>query len=320
MFKVNKNNQTVDNTSMTNNKNQTILFIINPSSGSSSKTNLKNEITGHCRKYELNPVFFETTGENDQAQISEAINENKPSAAVAVGGDGTVNLVASAIINTEVKLGIIPTGSANGMAYELNIPTNLENAVSILKRNVSRKIDLLKINNKHVAIHLSDLGMNARIIKRFDREKIRGLYGYARQFFKELKSPTSFRCIIQCQGKPRMKYKAVMVVMLNTHVYGTGAVINPMGKMDDGEFEIVIIKPYPWYYFLSMVLAFFTGKIHRLRHVRIISCRHAQIKLRPPQDLQIDGEPTGLIKYLEIDVLPKAIEVVYNDRKQYNRW
>jgi diacylglycerol kinase (ATP) len=159
--------------------------------------------------------------------------------------------------------------------------------------------------------------MNARIIKRFDQEKIRGFYGYTRQFFKELKSPSHFKCIIDCEGKKRRKYKAVMVVMTNTHFFGTGAVVNPTGKLDDGKFEIVVIKPYPWHYIFHMVLAFFTGNIHRLRHIRTLSCEKAIISIRPDQDLQVDGEPVGEFKQLEVEVLPSAINIIYNHQQNH---
>ena len=108
-----------------------------------------------------------------------------------------------------------------------------------------------------------------------------------------------------------------MIVMLNTHFYGTGAIVNPQGRMDDGKFEIVIIKPYPWYYIFSMFFAFFTGKIHKLKHIKTISCKRAQIFLHPAQDLQIDGEPMGEISQAEVEIIPSAIEVIYNDQSDH---
>ncbi|MFO8000101.1 MAG: diacylglycerol kinase family protein [Marinilabilia sp.] len=298
-------------------ENRLVLFVINPVAGRHNHSDLKDELTVHCKNHALLPVFLETTGQNDKTRIISALETYSPQTAVAVGGDGTVNILAEILKNRPVKLGIIPTGSANGMAYELNLPTNIDQAFSVIARGASKRIDLLKINRQYTAVHLSDLGMNARIIKRFDHEKIRGLYGYARQFFKELKTPSSFKCTIVCNKQRQRKYKAVMVVMLNTHFYGTGAVVNSMGQIDDGKFEIVIIKPYPWHYIFRMLIAFFTGNIHRLRHVRILSCRRAIITVKPAQDLQIDGEPTGEVKSIEAEVIPSAIEVIYNDQAEH---
>lgn len=298
---------------MNNDTTRKILFVVNPVSGSNQKTDLLNDIAAACQKHRLHPHFFETTGKDDEQQLKAAISSADPYGVVAVGGDGTVNLVAGLLIDSPVKLGIIPTGSANGMAFEMNIPGSIDEAVAIIGADVSQRIDLLRINQKHLAIHLSDLGMNARIIKRFDQEEIRGFYGYARQFFKELKSPSYFRCTIACDGQQHQhKYKAVMIAMLNTHYFGTGAVVNPIGKINDGLFEIVVIKPYPWFYILHMLVAFFTGNIHRSRHVRIHSCQQAIIEMVSPQDLQVDGEPLGMVNRAELEVLPSAIDIFYN--------
>ena len=295
-----------------------VLFVINPASGSNDKSNIRQQISLYCEKHHMEPCFTETTGNNDHETLLTDVEKQNPDIVVAVGGDGTVNLAASVVAGKRnIKLGIIPTGSANGMAFELNIPANLERAMGIIARNVSKRIDLLKINDEYLTVHLSDLGMNARIIKRFDQEKIRGLYGYARQFFKELKAPSHFRCTVHCRRKRPRKYKAVMVVMLNTHFFGTGAVVNPTGEIDDGKFEIVIIKPYPWHYLFRMIFAFFTGNIHRLRHVRILSCKHARISLQPAQDLQIDGEPIGEMKHIDVKIVPSALDIIFNDQEEH---
>jgi YegS/Rv2252/BmrU family lipid kinase len=303
---------------MDNQRTREILFVINPISGSNKSSDIKRDIAASCEKHGLNPHFFETTGKDDDQKIETKISVVKPHGVVAAGGDGTVSLVARLLIGSSVKLGIIPTGSANGMAYELNIPNRIEEAVAIIGEDDAKRIDLLRINKQHVAIHLSDLGMNARIIKRFDQEDIRGIYGYARQFFKEVKSPSHFKCTIACDRQKRShQYKAVMIAMLNTHFFGTGAVVNPTGKINDGLFEIVVIKPYPWYYFFHMVVAFFTGNIHRLQHVRTISCQHAILELQSPQDLQIDGEPIGLVNQVELEILPSAIEMYFNRQQDH---
>ncbi len=303
---------------MNNDKIREILFVINPVSGSNQKSNIKVVLSKSCQRHRLIPHFLETKGHDDQAKVKEAISYTKPYAVVAVGGDGTVNLVAALLLDRSIKLGIIPTGSANGMAFELNIPSVIDEAIGLIGADVSKRVDLLRINQKYLAIHFSDLGMNARIIRRFDQDNIRGFYGYARQFLKELKSPSQFRCTISCDGQEHHhKYKAVMIAMLNTHFYGTGAVVNPTGKINDGFFEIVVIKSYPWYYIFHMVVAFFTGNIHRLRHVRTLSCQQATIELHSPQDLQVDGEPIGKVKRVELEILPSAIEVFFNNREDH---
>jgi diacylglycerol kinase (ATP) len=296
-------------------KKMTWLFVINPVAGNTGDIDLQHLITDYYNNESIDLHFLETRGKSDSERIAKKLRDIRPDLAVAVGGDGTVNLLASELLNQNIPLGIVPTGSANGMATELGIPNDVEHALDVLAKGKTKTIDQLRINDNHLAIHLCDLGMNARIIRRFDQERIRGFYGYARQFFRELKKPSEFHCTVRCPGQPNVRYKAVMVVLLNTHVYGTGAVINPQGNINDGKFEIVVIKPYQWHYIFRMFVAFFTGNIHKVKHVRVHSCNNTILDLSPEQDLQIDGEHKGKIKTIKADILPASITVVYNQNE-----
>ena len=292
-------------------ENTKLLLVINPKSGNTEQEALKKQIETYFRERGVDFHLFETTGNNDPQKLRQRIENIHPDVVVAAGGDGTVNMVSSQLMERDIALGIIPAGSANGMATELGIPGAVDEALEVIAAGNTQTIDLLRINDKYLSVHLADLGMNARIIRRFDKARIRGFYGYARQFFKELGNPPSFYSTIHADDKPARRHKAVMVVVLNTHVYGTGAVMNPTGKIDDGKFEVVIIKPYPWYYILRMFVAFFTRQIHRVRHVRTYSCEQMRLELSPEQELQVDGEHKGEQKSLTAQVLPKALKVIY---------
>lgn len=287
-----------------------ILFVINPVSGNRDKESLKRLIENHCNEHGTEYKLYFTTDQNDRERIKQQIEEFEPGTVAAAGGDGTINMVAPLLVNTSLKLGILPTGSANGMAFEMGIPANLTRAMDIIMRGETETIDLLRINQQHLAVHLSDIGMNARIIKRFDREKIRGLYGYARQFFKEYKLFHRFRGQIRCPGQKPFRFKAIMVTLLNTRHYGIGAIINPAGDRTDGRFEIVVIKPYPWYYLFRLAAAFFTGTLHKQRYVKVVSCTRASIVLPESQELQIDGEPMGALKEVNVEIVPAALKVI----------
>ena len=109
-----------------------------------------------------------------------------PQKIVAVGGDGTVSLVAKQLLGSSIPLAILPGGSANGMATELNIPKDPSSALDIIVDGKEKKCDVLKINENNICIHLSDLGLNARIVKYFDKNTMRGMWGYARMLIKIL--------------------------------------------------------------------------------------------------------------------------------------
>ena len=113
---------------------------------------------------------------------------------------------------------------------------------------------------------------------------------------------------IQTENK-HYHYKAIMIVIANARKYGTGAVINPVGRPDDGLFELIIIRKYPWYAIFRLAIAFFTSSLHKLEYVKILQCKKAYIKPRKIQDLQIDGETSGQPSLVKAEILPQSLHI-----------
>ena len=295
---------------MTEDKKPIILFVINPISGDEDKTDFKGKAQKHQLSKKYNVEFFYTTGEDDENKLSESVKQLDPEICVAVGGDGTINLVASTIANTNIKLGIIPGGSANGMAYELGIAKNITKAMDLLVSPKTKRTDVLKINDSHICLHLSDLGMNARIVRRFEEDDMRGLLGYAKQFFREWDISKKFKCQVNLKNGKNLKENAVMLVIANASYFGTGVNINPLGKLDDGKLDVIVIKPYPYWYIFKFIAASVIGKLHQQEYVKVISAEEVNITVTPPQDLQIDGEVFHEQTDIKATVLKHAIEVI----------
>ncbi len=290
-----------------------ILFVINPKSGTRSKDDFEHIISRVSREEEFAYVIYKTTGNNDRKSIQEQIHTFQPTLVIPVGGDGTINLVASELIGSEVKMGMIPAGSANGLAFNRGLSLQFENALYENIHGNFEPFDVITVNDSHYCLHLSDVGINARIVKRFEKEGNKGFWGYGKQLFKELLSPkTSFHCTINTPEISK-NTKAEMVVIANAHSYGTGVRINPEGKFADGKFEIVVIKPYPWWFIFTFMYAGFSGKMHKMQYVKIITATEAEIGFNKPQDLQIDGEIFDPVKQIKIKIIPAALRVISVD-------
>lgn len=284
-----------------------ILLIINPKSGRGSEKSLTELISEFAKKYSWDILIYSMKG-NDENKIKAEIAHFLPDRIIAAGGDGTINLLASILRGSDIPLGIIPIGSANGMAKELNIPSRIEAALEICQKGKTKAIDLIQINGKN-CIHLADVGLNARVVKRFEKDPQRGLVTYARHLFGEmfLLKVYTFTILID---EARIKRKAVSLTFANASKYGTGAVINPEGKLNDGKFELVIIKPFPGIKLLSIAWKMFTNQLHTSDYVEIISCRRAQVISNKKTTLQIDGEIFGKAKGIDIECIPKAINLI----------
>ena len=287
------------------------MFFLKPGAGKGLFENPEKEIIKKAKQHNYLYSIYNIPEEAGKKKISDAIDEFRPTIAVAGGGDGTVNLVARNIAGRGIKLGIIPLGSSNGLAYQLDIPDSPDEALDIIARGESTKIDTLIINDKHMCLHMCDLGMNARVIKRRQDEDMGGFMGYVKQYFKELGYKHKFRYDVDAGGR-HINGKAVMLVLANSSYYGTGARITPEGQPDDGWFEIVIVKAYTLRFFLDMLITIFY-KNYRNKSTRyIFQARKVNIATNKPQEMQIDGEPMGTKDKIRVEIRPACINIICN--------
>lgn len=292
-----------------------LLFVINPISGDKDKHEFAKTVPELVKSMGNECYFIETTGKNDQQRIKNKIKEVKPDIVVAVGGDGTCNLLAHILAETSIILAIIPMGSANGMATELQVPADPLEALELLSTGKTRAIDVLVINKKYKSIHLSDIGINAKLVYLFEKDPNRGLKTYAKLFFKQLLKWKRYK-IELLYDSARIRRNVISLTFANARKFGTGAIINPNGKLDDGKFELCLLKPFPWYFFLDVAVRFFKGTIQHSSFTEIIPCKHAIVRSKRSMLLQVDGEIVGKFKEIEVEILKGGLKVIVpNDPK-----
>ncbi len=283
-----------------------VLFVINPKSGTAREHTLKDLISEQAETQNFDFQIYNMTG-NDEARIKTEIKRFNPSIVAAAGGDGTIKLMAGLLADTKISLAIIPYGSANGMAKELQI-TDIDFALELLSKGKKKKIDLININNE-ICIHLADVGLNARVVKRFEKDPKRGKLIYAKHLFGEMFFLKSYKFQIAYDEKNIIR-KGVSITFANATKYGTGAVINPHGVIDDGKLELVIVKPFPRVQLLSIAWKMFLGKLHTSDYVEIIKCSTATVISSRKTTLQVDGEVIGKVKEINLRVMEKALTVL----------
>ena len=280
--------------------------MINPISGGKEKHDWEASIRQFFRDKPHAIDFYVLTGKNDKISIQHHIDRIQPDRVVAVGGDGTIRMLADLLKETQISLGILPAGSANGMAKELKIPLQSEDALQIIVNGEIRKLDLIKVNEEQICFHLSDIGLNALLIKYFEGSKKRGMWGYAMAIFKALWKKTLMHVTIKT-GKEEIRRKAFMVVIANAQTYGTGAVINPEGKLDDGLFEIIVIRRLNLIELLKMLT---THKEFHQKRIEVFQTKNVELSLKRKAYFQIDGEFLGKTISVKARVLSKILNVV----------
>ena len=281
------------------------ILVVNPISGDVDKAEIIEIASNFAESQNVNLIIFETTGKNDEVAIQKLQEENNAERIIIVGGDGTIKMVAEAMKDHEVILGIIPGGSANGLSVDLNLPDEIEENLKIAFQNDYMQMDMISINGKK-SLHLSDIGINAELVKNYENSNVRGKLGYALQAINTLtglKDP--FHAKIETKNRT-VETEARMVVIANSQKYGTGVTINPQGVMNDGKFEIVIIKNLDLIVFgqiLSGNMPIESGD------VEIISTNKATITTNVPVSFQIDGEYCDEVTKLEVEILPNQMKI-----------
>lgn len=281
-----------------------LLFIINPGSGSHD-INLKEVISTYFTGKEIEVDLFELPDDCSLDKIKTKINQSKADRVIAVGGDGTLKLVAECMLKTDTPIGIIPAGSANGMAKELGIPTEIEEALKVVETGKLQKIHVVQLNDE-ICIHLSDLGFNAYLVKKFDTLPERGMWGYAKATWHALWNHKRMEVELNINGEI-IRSKAAMVAIANATMYGSGLKINPDGKLDDELFEIILVKDYSY---LEILKIWITRLPFNPKKIEVFQVSEAKISSKHQAHFQVDGEYIGKINAVEAKILPAAITVV----------
>ncbi len=281
-----------------------ILFVINPGSGPDDKP-WEDIIRNYFTEKPFETEIFFLSSPPDIEALTKKIKDYGADVTVAVGGDGTVTMVAKIVAVNDGVLGIIPGGSANGMAKELNIPLDPTAALDIITKGKIKSIDGIRVNGKNICLHLCDIGINAQLIKYFEEGKVRGKLGYAKMVIKTLYHKRRLTITLQSAGKV-IKRDAFMVVLANASKYGTGAVINPKGLSDDGIFEVVIIRKLAISELLKML---FRPGIFNPQKIETLSATSVMLTSQHAAHFQIDGEYLGKVNVVQAQILNQYIKI-----------
>ncbi|MBD3583334.1 YegS/Rv2252/BmrU family lipid kinase [Flavobacterium selenitireducens] len=284
---------------------KTYLFVVNPISGDLDKAEILSQVETFAKSEGIAITTYETTGNEDEKAVLALYEQHKPDRILVAGGDGTIKMVAEAVEHQDVILGILPAGSANGLSVDLNFPTDIDEILNIAFHNEAMEIDMVCINGEK-SLHLSDIGLNANLVKNYENSSVRGKIGYALQSIATLQEQDDpFSATIEVNGQT-VETEARMIVFANSQKYGTGVTINPVGKMDDGKFEIVILKNLD----LVLISKIVTGNMPLdTGEVEIFSTEKAKVTTSVPVHFQIDGEYFGEESNLEMSILPKQMKV-----------
>jgi YegS/Rv2252/BmrU family lipid kinase len=283
------------------------LFIINPVSGGKRKDQVPDLIQKNLDTSLFEPTIVFTEGAMHASDLARgAVGHYQY--AVAVGGDGTVNEIASAIVGTNTALGILPFGSGNGLARFLGIPIDTAGAIKTLNEERVEAIDSAKLNGQWF-FNMAGMGFDAHISEVFSHDKTRGFGAYIRSSFREIANYKSDTYHIDIDGVTYVR-EAFMLSIANSSQYGNNAHVSPCASVQDGWLDVCIIKPFPLYRFPEMGIRMFAKTAHKSKYVEIIQGKHISIKRSKDAPVHLDGEPQMMGTDVEINIVPGSLKIV----------
>lgn len=283
-----------------------VLIIVNPISGNIDKTDIVDRIVSVLNEKNIAFEIYKTSGENDHAEIVKILDRQKFDRIFVLGGDGTLKMLAEVLKDETTAVALFPAGSANGLSVNLNIPENLNSQIDIALGGNKISIDMLKIEDE-ICLHISDFGLNAELIKNYEASVIRGKMGYLLQSLPTLwESRYPFDFTIKYNDK-EIKRSGVFLAFSNAQKYGTGAVVNPNAKMDDGIFEVLIFKDFD----VKEILKTLSNEIEFDPNiVEIFPVKEVEVFCHQPVSFQIDGEYCGEKEKVSVKLSTRKLPIL----------
>lgn len=283
------------------------LFVINPISGLGKQKDLPELIDLHLDKsrFDFNLCITEYAG---HAKIIAREAKKKYDLLVAVGGDGTINEVASSLLQQEAAMGIIPFGSGNGLARHLQISTNPVKALIQLNRSRMISIDAGMLNRKPF-FNVSGTGFDAQISKSFANKERRGYITYARCVLEEIKHYVPKKYALRIHEKI-IEDTFFLIAFANTAQYGNNVFIAPQAQINDGLLDVVMVRPFPAIYFPTFAALGLSGNLYHSPYVQVLRAKEITLHNLEKAPIHLDGEYEGKEEVIQLSVKEQEIRIM----------
>lgn len=285
---------------------------MNPISGTTKKSGIPDIIRNAVDKDFYDFSIAETLYRGHAAEIAGRAKEEGFYAAVAVGGDGTVNEVGRALVNSDTALGIIPCGSGNGLARHLMLPMYIHKAIDVINMHAVHQLDYGMINS-YPFFCTCGMGFDAYISMKFAESGKRGPITYLENILKEGLKYRSEDYEVSCNGETT-KLKAFLISCANASQYGNNAYIAPQASMSDGLLDVIIMSPFDVLDATQIGIEMFNKTLDKNPKVNTFRTTRLHIHREKPGLIHYDGDPVMTDADIDISVVHKGIKVIINPK------
>lgn len=285
------------------NPDRHFIFIINPISGTNRNFSYSDIIKKEFNNYSFE--IFTTEKQGHATEIAYKYSGSQHNNIIGVGGDGTINEIAQALVNQKALMGILPSGSGNGFARHLIHSVSIQECIAIIKNNRYAVCDTLLINNQ-LCCNTSGIGLGAYISKIFSEVKVRGLATYVKLGLKEFSQFPVFDIIVNGQTYSNQ----LLLEICNSSQLGNNAFISPDSSVQDGIAELVFLQKPSLLQVPKLIFDVFNRRFKNNKLTIHELGSNFNIELPFENYLHIDGEYKGLVQSVEVKVIPDSLQFI----------
>lgn len=300
-----------------------VAIIFNPVSGQGDPQQRKEAIAAAFAAHGYRCIHFETTPEEGAAQHTRSALADEPDVVAVSGGDGTVVEVMAALIGTQIPLIVLPSGTGNLLAHNLNLPLDTHAAAVAALNGTPQSLDLAQLTvltdaagkaaspdkSFHFAIS-AGAGFDANVIRDTTRDAKNkfGLLAYLFAATKNLyRRPVLARIFLDESSRP-LRRRARSVMVANMGKIQGGVAVVPDARSDDGFLDVTILKAETLTDWLRLIWSALRRRLHEDSSIEFKRCRTVRVELSRPQALQYDGEEIeGRVRSFAATVVPAAV-------------
>ena len=286
------------------------IFVMNLISGTSSKAGVPDLIENNLDKEKFDYEIVVTEYAGHASEIASRAKDNGVDLVVAVGGDGTVNEVARAIVHSDTALGIMPCGSGNGLARHLLLPMNLRKSLDIINAFDVRDLDYGIING-HPFFCTCGMGFDAFVSQKFAEAGKRGPITYAENILREGLKYKPETYVLEDENGTN-QYKAFLISCANASQYGNNAYIAPQASMSDGLIDVIIMEPFDVFEAPQISIDMFNKTLDKNSKIKTFRCKKLHIHRSKPGVIHYDGDPVMTGEDIDVELQEKGIKIVTN--------
>ncbi|CAF3466578.1 unnamed protein product [Rotaria sp. Silwood2] len=285
-----------------------VRFIVNPKSGGTFGAKFSERIVKQnldLTKFEYDIYVTKYAGHAIKI-AQQSLIENIDIVAVA-GGDGTQNEVGQMLVNKPITMASIPTGSGNANARKLKIPIDVAKSIQLINTGKSFKIDALILNGQPFFM-AAGIGYDAKVVEQFNKIPFRGVGAYLTGVLTTAFTYKLPHFSIEIDNEKTIETEAFTVLITSTGQLGYNVEFSKNSILNDGKFEITIVKNFDRSKVPNLIYESFFGDLASQEMLETHQVNKIlKIRTNKIESIQMDGDYKGKTNYIEVICKKQAL-------------